>query len=92
MSEYTHGGWIPPHQPSASWRCDDPALGLRQGQAPQPANRPALVAVQQPVEERSNRPAQVLSAGAVTGARVGRRPARRWSIGMAGPAGGPRRR
>ena len=70
MSEYTHGGWMPPQEPSASWRCDDPALGPGQQRQPaQRTDRPALVAVQEPVEERRNGPAQVPSGGRRRGPR-----------------------
>ena len=64
MIEYTHGGWMPPHEPSASWRCDDPPLGTRErARRRRTVEGPALVAVQQAVEEAEACP-PTSSAGA----------------------------
>ena len=60
MIDQTHGGWIPPHEPSALLALDDPALHRAQRAPAQRPDRPALVRVQRAVERDERRPQRIV--------------------------------
>ena len=52
--DQTHGGWIPPHEPSRSWRSTIQRSAVRSARRRSARDRPALVAVQRRGRAASN--------------------------------------